>query len=65
MAPALAALAEVSEPEEATRLRAEATRLVQALGGVPVWLARQLGAGRAPGAPPDGRIGRQAGDPIS
>ncbi|MFB7670084.1 hypothetical protein ACFC26_01580 [Kitasatospora purpeofusca] len=65
VAPALAALAEVSEPEEATRLRAEATRLVQALGGVPVWLARQLGAGRAPGAPPDGRIGRQAGDPIS
>ncbi|WP_051711001.1 hypothetical protein [Streptomyces sp. NRRL S-350] len=56
VAPALAALAEVSEPAEAVRLRAEAARLVHALGGVPVWLARQLGAARAPGPPPDGRI---------
>ncbi|MFF1867866.1 hypothetical protein [Streptomyces sp. CB03911] len=65
VAPALAALAEVSEPAEATRLRAEAARLVQALGGVPVWLARQLSAVPAPGAPPDGRIGQEAGDAIS
>ncbi|MFE7488997.1 hypothetical protein, partial [Kitasatospora sp. NPDC057541] len=65
VAPALAALAEVSEPAEATRLRAEAARLVQALGGVPVWLARQLGAGRAPGAPSDGRVERQSQGPIS
>ncbi|MFD4394615.1 hypothetical protein [Kitasatospora sp. NPDC058478] len=54
VAPALAALAEVSEPAEATRLRAEAARLVHALGGVPVWLARQLGTTRTPGLPPDG-----------
>ncbi|MFC5661871.1 hypothetical protein ACFP3U_02620 [Kitasatospora misakiensis] len=65
VAPALAALAEVSEPDEAVRLRAEATRLVQALGGVPVWLARQLGVGRAPGAPPDGRMERRTQGPIS
>ncbi|MFD5086946.1 hypothetical protein ACFVYP_09865 [Kitasatospora sp. NPDC058201] len=65
VAPALAALAEVSEPAEAARLRAEAARLVKALGGVPVWLARQLSAARTPGAPPDGRIGRQAQGPIS
>ncbi|WUG43339.1 hypothetical protein OG550_09150 [Kitasatospora sp. NBC_00458] len=65
VAPALAALAEVSEPAEAVRLRAEAARLVKALGGVPVWLSRQLSAVRAPGAPPDGRIGRQAQGPIS
>lgn len=65
VAPALAALAEVSEPGEAARLRAEATRLVQALGGVPVWLARQLGAARTPGTPPDGRIGREPRGSIS
>ncbi|MFC9325999.1 hypothetical protein [Kitasatospora sp. NPDC057015] len=65
VAPALAALAGVSEPAEAVRLRAEAARLVQALGGVPVWLARQLSAVPAPAAPPDGRIGQEAGDAIS
>ncbi|MEE1784967.1 hypothetical protein PUR71_18930 [Streptomyces sp. SP17BM10] len=65
VAPALAALAEVTEPAEAARLRAEAARLVQALGGVPVWLARQLGAGRAPAPPPDGRIGQETGGSIS
>jgi len=65
VAPALAALAEVSEPAEAVRLRAEASRLVQALGGVPVWLARQLSAAPAPAAPPDGRIGQEVGDAIS
>ena len=61
VAPALAALAEVSAPAEAARMRSEAARLVQALGGVPVWLARQLGAVPVPGAPPDGRIGQEAG----
>lgn len=65
VAPALAALAEVSEPAEAARLRAEAARLVQALGGVPVWLARRLNPLPAPGTPPDGRIGREVGDGIS
>ncbi|MFI6843237.1 hypothetical protein [Kitasatospora sp. NPDC050467] len=65
VAPALAALAEVSEPGEAARMRAEATRLVQALGGVPVWLARQLSAARTPGAPPDGGIGREPQGTIS
>ncbi|MGW4646752.1 hypothetical protein [Kitasatospora sp. NPDC004289] len=54
VAPALAALAEVSEPAEAARLRAEAARLVQALGGVPVWLARRLDTVPAPATPPDG-----------
>lgn len=39
MAPALVSLAEASDPAEAIRLRAEAARLVAALGGVPVWLA--------------------------
>ncbi|WP_411293056.1 hypothetical protein [Streptomyces sp. CBMA123] len=63
VAPALAALAEVSEPAEAARLRAEAARLVHALGGVPVWLARQLG--RAPGPPPDGRVTRETRGTIS
>lgn len=43
IAPALAALAEVEEEPEATRLRTEAERLVRLLGGVPVWLAEQLG----------------------
>lgn len=52
VAPALAALAEVSEPEEAARLRAEAGRLVQALGGVPVWLAGRLGDSAPTGGPP-------------
>ncbi|MFJ1702491.1 hypothetical protein [Kitasatospora sp. NPDC088346] len=60
VAPALAALADVSEPVEAARLRAEAARLVQALGGVPVWLARRLRALSAPGAPSDTRVGPQA-----
>ncbi|MER5640723.1 hypothetical protein ABT095_27710 [Kitasatospora sp. NPDC002227] len=55
VAPALAALAEVSEPAEAARLRAEAARLVQALGGVPVWLAAGPVGVPAPGTPPDGR----------
>ncbi|WP_371482420.1 hypothetical protein [Kitasatospora sp. NBC_00315] len=65
VAPALAALAEVSTPTEAARMRSEASRLVQALGGVPVWLARQLSALPAAGAPPDGRIGQEAGGAIS
>lgn len=48
MAPALASLAEASDPAEAIRLRAEAARLVGALGGVPVWLAARLnGNGRS------------------
>ncbi|MFD0560206.1 hypothetical protein FB566_4204 [Stackebrandtia endophytica] len=38
LAPAMVALAEVSTPEEAQALRAEATRLHAALGSVPVWL---------------------------
>lgn len=49
IAPALAALAEVEEEPEATRLRTEAVRLVRLLGGVPVWLADQLA--RTPSAP--------------
>ncbi|MEU1286720.1 hypothetical protein [Kitasatospora sp. NPDC005856] len=65
VAPALAALAEVSEPPEAARLRSEAARLVAGLGGVPVWLARQLGAARAPGPPTDGRIASETGGTIS
>ncbi|WP_407697745.1 hypothetical protein [Streptomyces kaniharaensis] len=65
VAPALAALAEVSEPAEAARLRAEAARLVHALGGVPVWLARQLSAVHAPAPPPDGRIGHETRGTIS
>ncbi|MFI6447094.1 hypothetical protein [Kitasatospora sp. NPDC050543] len=68
VAPALAALAGVSGPAEATRLRAEARRLVRALGGVPVWLARHLSAPPAPGTPAtptDGRIGQEAGGSIS
>ncbi|WKX73140.1 hypothetical protein [Streptomyces sp. XD-27] len=44
IAPALAALAEVRPEPEASRLRAEAGRLVRLLGGVPSWLAGQLGA---------------------
>ncbi|AUG76504.1 hypothetical protein CFP65_1618 [Kitasatospora sp. MMS16-BH015] len=64
VAPALAALAEVSEPEEAARLRAEAARLVQALGGVPVWLSRGSGAVPGPGAPPDGRMRQDAGGTV-
>ncbi|WP_370150399.1 hypothetical protein [Streptacidiphilus sp. EB129] len=39
IAPALAALAEVSPSSEAALLRAEAARLVRAFGGVPVWLS--------------------------
>ncbi|GAA3377176.1 hypothetical protein GCM10020367_51830 [Streptomyces sannanensis] len=38
-APALAALADVSDEPEATRLRGEAVRLFRLLGGVPTWLA--------------------------
>ncbi|MET7358169.1 hypothetical protein ABZS76_06920 [Streptomyces sp. NPDC005562] len=41
-APALAALAEAETEPEATRLRAEATRLFRLLGGVPSWLAHHL-----------------------
>ncbi|MET7937592.1 hypothetical protein [Streptomyces sp. NPDC005322] len=53
IAPALAALADVEpEPEEAGRLRTEARRLVRLLGGVPVWLADQLGH-REPAAASD------------
>ncbi len=44
IAPALAALADVEpDPGEAERMRTEAGRLVRLLGGVPVWLADQLG----------------------
>lgn len=46
-APALAALADTEPEPEASRLRAEATRLFRLLGGVPTWLAEQL----APPAP--------------
>lgn len=42
IAPALVALAEVSGEPEAGRLRAEASRLVRLLGGVPAWLASRL-----------------------
>ena len=41
--PALVSLAEVEPEPEATRLRAEATRLFRLLGGLPVWLADILG----------------------
>ncbi|MFF1376324.1 hypothetical protein [Streptomyces sp. NPDC058308] len=41
-APALAALADAEPEPEATRLRAEATRLFRLLGGVPSWLAQHL-----------------------
>ncbi|WP_424211192.1 hypothetical protein ACN20G_03285 [Streptomyces sp. BI20] len=41
-APALVALAEAAPEAEATRLRAEARRLFQLLGGIPTWLADQL-----------------------
>ncbi|WP_263106001.1 hypothetical protein [Kitasatospora sp. DSM 101779] len=60
VAPALAALADVVEPAEAARLRAEAARLVQALGGVPVWLAGRL---QVPpqSAGPDGAVVRAPG----
>jgi hypothetical protein len=39
IAPALTALAEVSDPSNAERLKAEAAVLVRALGGIPTWLA--------------------------
>jgi hypothetical protein len=55
LAPALASLAEASPPAEAIRLRAEAARLVRALGGVPVWLAERLADGA------DGQDGRTGG----
>jgi tetratricopeptide (TPR) repeat protein len=38
LAPALAALADVSPPAEAAQLRSEARRLVSAFAGTPVWL---------------------------
>ena len=41
IAPALAALAEVSPAAEAAVLRAESTRLVRAFGNVPVWLSER------------------------
>jgi tetratricopeptide (TPR) repeat protein len=41
IAPALAALAEVSPAAEAAQLRAESARLVRAFGNVPVWLAQE------------------------
>ena len=41
-APALAALAEAEPEPEASRLRAEARRLFQLLGGIPTWLEGQL-----------------------
>ncbi|WP_320775125.1 hypothetical protein [Streptomyces sp. CRN 30] len=41
-APALASLADAETEPEATRLRAEATRLFRLLGGVPTWLAGRL-----------------------
>lgn len=46
IAPALVSLAAVlPDPAEATRLRAEAGRLVRLLGGVPSWLADRLTPG--------------------
>ncbi|MGW4382802.1 hypothetical protein [Kitasatospora sp. NPDC004531] len=65
VAPALASLAQVSEPAEADRLRAEASRLVQALGGVPVWLARRLARLPDRAAAPDGGTLRDLGHGIS
>ncbi|MDN3297888.1 hypothetical protein QWM81_28385 [Streptomyces ficellus] len=41
-APALVALADTEPEPEAARLRAEARRLFQLLGGVPTWLAARL-----------------------
>ncbi len=41
--PALVSLAEVEPEPEASRLRAEATRLFRLLGGLPVWLADLIG----------------------
>ncbi|MFF8290073.1 hypothetical protein ACF068_12710 [Streptomyces sp. NPDC016309] len=41
-APALVALADAEPEPEAARLRAEARRLFQLLGGVPTWLAARL-----------------------
>jgi hypothetical protein len=38
MAPVLAALAEVSPEADAVRLRSQAVCLIQAFGGLPVWL---------------------------
>ncbi|MFI9272325.1 hypothetical protein ACIGXM_16615 [Kitasatospora sp. NPDC052896] len=61
VAPALAALAEVAEPAEADRLRAEAARLVQSLGGVPVWLVGRLETGEAPTGPPGAPRGAPPG----
>lgn len=53
IAPALAALAGIEPEPEASRLRTEASRLMRLLGGVPIWLADELGPeppGLAPGA---------------
>ncbi|WP_018383206.1 hypothetical protein [Wenjunlia vitaminophila] len=44
VAPALSALADAHPEPDASRLRAEASRLVQLLGGIPVWLSAQLAA---------------------
>ncbi|KNB54171.1 hypothetical protein [Streptomyces caatingaensis] len=52
IAPALASLAAVlPDPDEATRLRAEAARLVRLLGGVPAWLADRLTPARTSSSP--------------
>ncbi|MCC9738810.1 hypothetical protein [Streptomyces sp. MNU89] len=42
IAPALSALADIEPEPDASRLRAEALRLVRLLGGVPSWLADRL-----------------------
>ncbi|MGX8908951.1 hypothetical protein ACR820_27620 [Streptomyces netropsis] len=53
IAPALASLAAVvPDAGEADRLRAEATRLVHLLGGVPAWLADRLTSTRTATVPP-------------
>ncbi|WP_344012201.1 hypothetical protein [Streptomyces thermospinosisporus] len=51
-APALVSLAETEEEPEASRLREEARRLFRLLGGVPTWLAGQLGHVSSPGRVP-------------
>ncbi|KAF4408956.1 MULTISPECIES: hypothetical protein [Streptomyces] len=48
IAPALSALADVEPEPDASRLRAEAGRLVRLLGGVPSWLADKLHPAAAP-----------------
>lgn len=49
-APALVSLAQTEPDPEASRLRAEASRLFRLLGGVPTWLADQLTPPAAPAA---------------